>query len=81
MQISTYWYSFCHQLTAAMIISTLYGMVMIAVLVGIMMQISQDGWLAPSSLFFFVVSGQLILTGLLHPREVSCRSFKSRADK
>jgi chitin synthase len=52
-------------------------MVMIAVLVGIMMQISQDGWLAPSSLFFFVVSGQLIITGLLHPREVSRRSFKT----
>lgn len=66
----------CYQLTAAMIISTVYGMVMIAVLIGIMMQISEDGWLAPSSLFFFVVSGQLILTGLLHPREVSRRSFE-----
>ncbi|CAB3381251.1 Hypothetical predicted protein [Cloeon dipterum] len=63
------------QLTAAMIISTLYGMVMIAVLVGIMMQISEDGPLAPSSLFFFIVSGQLILTGLLHPREIGCLPF------
>ncbi|XP_059481100.1 chitin synthase chs-2-like [Neocloeon triangulifer] len=63
------------QLTAAMIISTLYAMVMIAVLVGIMMQISEDGPLAPSSLFFFVVSGQLIVTGLLHPREVGCLPF------
>jgi chitin synthase len=53
-----------------MIISALYGMVMIAVLVSIIMQIIEDGALAPSSLFFFVVAGQLILTGFLHPREV-----------
>jgi chitin synthase len=48
---------------------------MIAVLVGIMMQISEDGPLAPSSLFFFIVASQMILTALLHPREVGCLPF------
>ena len=42
------------------------------VLVGIMLQITEDGWLAPSTLLFFVIAGQLILAGLLHPREWSC---------
>jgi hypothetical protein len=53
-----------------MIISTLYGLVMIAVLVGILRQITEDNLLAPSSLFFIIVAGQLIITGLLHPLEV-----------
>ena len=42
------------------------------VLIGIMLQIAEDGWLAPSTLLFFVVAGQMIIAGLLHPREVSC---------
>jgi chitin synthase len=50
-------------------------MVMIAVLVGIMMQITQDGPLAPSSLFFFIVTAQLIITAFLHPIEIGCLPF------
>lgn len=60
------------QMPAAMIISTVYGLVMMAVLVGIMLQIEEDGILAPSSLFLFVVAGELIITGLFHPQEVFC---------
>lgn len=60
------------QLLVAEIISAVYGLVMVIVLVGIMLQIAEDGWLAPSSLLFFVVAGQLIVAGLLHPQEASC---------
>lgn len=42
------------------------------VLVGIVVQISEDGLLAPSTLLFFIITGQIIIAGLLHPREVSC---------
>lgn len=45
---------------------------MMAVLVGIMLQISEDGLLAPSSLFFFCVAGEMIFTALLHPKEFNC---------
>lgn len=43
---------------------------MMAVMIGIIMQVLEDGILSPSSLFFFVVSGQVVVTGLLHPQEV-----------
>lgn len=45
---------------------------MMAVLVGIMLQIKNDGPLAPSSVFLFVVAGEMILAGLLHPQELYC---------
>lgn len=43
-----------------------------AVLVGIMLQIDEDGPLAPSSLFFFVVAGEMIIAAFLHPQEFIC---------
>ncbi|XP_034938780.1 chitin synthase chs-2-like [Chelonus insularis] len=60
------------QLIVAAIISTIYGLVMIIVLVGIMIQIAEDGWLAPSTILFLIVVGQLVIAGLLHPQELSC---------
>jgi chitin synthase len=45
---------------------------MMAVLVGIMLQIMDDGPLAPSSLFFFIVAGGIIIAAFLHPQEFSC---------
>ncbi|GLG95121.1 Chitin synthase 1 variant A [Gryllus bimaculatus] len=60
------------KLIAAMIISSIYGLVMMAVLVGILLQIEEDGVLAPSSLFLFVVVAELVIAGILHPQEFSC---------
>ncbi|XP_072762919.1 chitin synthase chs-2 [Anoplolepis gracilipes] len=60
------------QLLVAEIISAIYGLVMVIVLVGIMLQIAEDGWLAPSSLLFFIVAGQMMVAGLLHPQEMTC---------
>ncbi|XP_008215122.2 chitin synthase chs-2 [Nasonia vitripennis] len=60
------------QLLMAGVITAIYGLVMIVVLVGIMIQIAEDGWLAPSTLLFFVVAGELVITGLLHPLEWTC---------
>lgn len=53
----------------------MYGLVMMAVLVGVMLQITNDGFLAPSSLFFFCVAGEIIITGLLHPKELNCLPY------
>lgn len=46
-----------------------------AVLIGIILQIRNDGFLAPSSLFFFCVAGELIITALLHPKEKGCLKY------
>jgi len=45
---------------------------MMAVLVGILIQIQEDGPLAPSTLFLFIVAGEIIFAGLIHPQEVYC---------
>lgn len=57
------------QLIAAFFISSVYSLVMMAVMVGIIIQVMDDGILSPSSLFFLAVSGQVIVTALLHPQE------------
>lgn len=44
---------------------------MMAVMIGIIVQIMDDGILSPTSLFFIFVAGQIVITGLLHPQEVS----------
>lgn len=56
----------------AAIISTLYGMVMIAVIVGTAINIVQDGIMSPSAMFLFLVIAQMIITALLHPEEMYC---------
>jgi chitin synthase len=45
---------------------------MMAVLVGIMLQIIEDGPLAPASLFFFIVAVGFVIAALLHPQEFWC---------
>lgn len=46
-----------------------------AVLIAIFLQIGEDGLLAPTSIFFLMVTGQIVITGLLHPQEVGCLPF------
>ena len=60
------------QLIAAKIISAIYGLLMMAVLVGILLQIITYSPLAPSSLFFFIVVGVIIIAAFLHPQEIGC---------
>lgn len=56
---------------AAFFISSVYSLVMMAVMIGIIIQIMDDGILSPTSLFFISVASQVVITGLLHPQEVS----------
>lgn len=44
-------------------------------MIGIIMQVMEDGIFSPSSVFFFVVSGQVVITGLLHPQEMKALIF------
>ena len=52
-----------------------YCLIMMAVLVGIALQINNDGFLAPSSLFFFGVAAQMIIAGIIHPKEFNCLPY------
>ncbi|CAH0556147.1 unnamed protein product [Brassicogethes aeneus] len=63
------------QLFFAGLISAVYGLIMMAVLVGVLLQIKDDGWFAPSTLFFFMMAGEFIVTALLHPSEFYCLKY------
>ncbi|GJQ87499.1 hypothetical protein Trydic_g10257 [Trypoxylus dichotomus] len=63
------------QLFVAGILSGIYSLVMMAVLIGVVLQTTSDGWLAPSSLFFFSMVGGYIVTAFLHPKEIHCLKF------
>lgn len=60
------------QVMVAQILSALYAIVMMAVLVGIVLQLNQDGVLSPSSLFLFLTAGVFIISAILHPQEFWC---------
>ncbi len=82
------------QIQLAQLLSVLYALLMMAVLVGMVIQVSkkkyfstllarfstgeflvtitqitEDGWLAPTSLSFLFVAGTFVLAGCLHPQE------------
>ncbi|XP_055608469.1 chitin synthase chs-2-like [Uranotaenia lowii] len=65
-----YWMKQKYQLMAAFFISAIYSLVMMAVLVGIIIQVMEDGIMAPSSIFFLTVALQIVITGILHPQEM-----------
>uniref|UniRef100_W8AXX4 chitin synthase n=1 Tax=Ceratitis capitata TaxID=7213 RepID=W8AXX4_CERCA len=58
------------QLLIAFVISSMYCLVMMAVLIGIIIQMIDDGPLAPASLFFLLVFMQIFIAGVVHPQEV-----------
>jgi chitin synthase len=45
---------------------------MMAVLVGIVLQIANDGPLAPRPLILFFVVGAIVIAAFLHPQEILC---------
>ncbi|XP_076280486.1 chitin synthase chs-2 isoform X3 [Lasioglossum baleicum] len=60
------------QLIVAEIITILYSLVMIVVLVGILLEVAAEGSFAPNTLLFFIVISHFVLTGFMHPHEISC---------
>ncbi|XP_072936714.1 chitin synthase chs-2-like [Epargyreus clarus] len=60
------------QLMLANLITCAYAMIMMLVIVGIALQIVEDGWLAPSSMFTVATFGIFFITAALHPQEMVC---------
>lgn len=60
------------QVFVAAIISTLYGMIMVAVIVGTAINIVQDGILSPSAMFLMLLMSQIVITAILHTEEIFC---------
>ena len=56
------------QIMVAQLLTLLYAVIMIAVYIGIIIQITEEGPLALSSLMFFFTFGSFFVAALLHPQ-------------
>jgi len=61
-----------YQIMLAQLLSVFYALVMMGVLIGMIIQFTEDGWLAPTTLSFLFVATVFILAGFLHPQEINC---------
>lgn len=61
-----------HQVFIAAVTSTVYGMVMIAVIVGTAINVIQDGILSPTAIFLMLIISQIVITAILHFEEMYC---------
>lgn len=52
--------------------SAVYSIVMMAVLVGIILQLSEDGLASPTTIFLIMTAGTFIIAAILHPQEFWC---------
>lgn len=60
------------QLALAKILSVAYALLMVAVVVGIMVLIAEEGLLSPSALFLVLIAASFIISAILHPLEFDC---------
>ncbi|XP_035215199.1 chitin synthase chs-2-like isoform X2 [Stegodyphus dumicola] len=60
------------QIMVAQVMSAAYALLMMAVLVGTSIQLSEDGVGSPSSIFLIALSGSFFIAALLHPQEFWC---------
>ncbi|KAL7036519.1 hypothetical protein ACKWTF_008831 [Chironomus riparius] len=60
------------QLLLAQILSTLYALIMMAVIVGTALQLGEDGIGSPSAIFLMSMVGSFFIAACLHPQEFWC---------
>lgn len=60
------------QMLVAQVLSAAYALLMAAVVVGVALQIREDGMASPASIFFVATALIFIISALVHPQEVGC---------
>lgn len=60
------------QVIFAQILSTMYALIMMAVIVGTALQLGEDGIGSPSAIFLIALSGSFFIAACLHPQEFWC---------
>uniref|UniRef100_T1J5I3 chitin synthase n=1 Tax=Strigamia maritima TaxID=126957 RepID=T1J5I3_STRMM len=60
------------KLLLSQLLTAFYALVMMAVIVGTLLQVQEDGWTSPGTLFLTAVTTSFIFTALLHPVEFTC---------
>ena len=64
----------------ASVLTTVYALVQMLVLVGIIIQIAEEGPCSPTALFFFYVTATFLLAAVLHPQVVPLLDFSLNGD-
>ena len=62
------WYLICLQLAYAAIVSTIYSLLMMVVLVGLLVEAAGAGLCSVTTLFLLFVAGVFVLSAILHPQ-------------
>ena len=60
------------QLALSAILSTMYALIMMAVIVGTALQLGEDGIGSPSAIFLISMIGSMTIAAVLHPQEFKC---------
>lgn len=60
------------QILVAQIFSAAYALLMMAVIVGISLQMVTEGIATPTAIFLLAMTGSFLLAAILHPREFTC---------
>ena len=60
------------QLLLAQVLSTMYALIMMAVIVGTALQLGEDGIGSPSAIFLISMVGSFFIAACLHPQEFWC---------
>ncbi|XP_062565710.1 chitin synthase chs-2 isoform X3 [Armigeres subalbatus] len=60
------------QLLLAQVLSTVYALIMMAVIVGTALQLGEDGIGSPSAIFLIAMTGSFFIAACLHPQEFWC---------
>lgn len=63
------------QLTYAAVLSVLYSLVMMLVIVGLVIQVIDEGMCSLTTIFLIFVVGTFFLAAILHPQEIYCFPF------
>ncbi|XP_028966439.1 chitin synthase-like [Galendromus occidentalis] len=60
------------QILAALLLTFLYSLIMCAVLIGLLIQIKNEGPASPSGMFTTALALTYVLTAIAHPQEITC---------
>ena len=52
--------------------SAVYALIMIIVMIGMILNIVEEGYETPSAIFLIATAASFIITGILHPQEFKC---------
>ena len=60
------------QIMVAQILSTGYALTMMAVIVGTMLQLREDGIESPGAIFLIAMTSSFVISAFMHPQEFAC---------